>query len=275
MDTESACMDDWSPRSGPLAMDDEPTTVTSPVRPARRRRRWPRRLVGAVLGTVAVFVLGFVVLFLVTPGVGDAGQRVAALDTRYGVAVQTTPVAVRFADALTATEDSRFYSDHGVDPRSLVRVVWAMVSGNTSDGGGATLDQQLAKELYGNGVSTGPVSIAEQMTLAVKLDTSYSKARILEMYASVVYFGDGYYGLNAASHGYFGVSADQLTWGQAALLAGLVQAPSADDPVHHLSVAQGRERHVLGRLVATGQLDQATADAAAAAPLHLIANHGS
>jgi membrane peptidoglycan carboxypeptidase len=84
-----------------------------------------------------------------------------------------------------------------------------------------------------------------------------------------VYFGHGFYGLTAAATGYFGVSPAHLSWAQASMLAGLVQAPSAYDPIDHLSAGRLRQRHVLDRLVATQVLSTAQADAAFAAPLVL------
>lgn len=263
-------MDDWARRSGQLVADRR----RPPAAPRRRRRRWPRRLAGTVVTLLVAFGIAAGVLFVVTPGVGDAERRASAIDRSHGVADQTTPVAPRFVAALTATEDSRFFADHGIDPQGVLRAAWGFVTGGGGDAGGATLDQQLAKQLYYGGNTNGVGQIAEQMTLAVKLDTHYSKQQILEMYASVVYFGNGFYGLDAASHGYFGVAPEQLGWGQAAMLAGLVQAPSTDNPVRHLATATGRERHVLGRLVATGQLTQREADAALAAPLNLVAAPG-
>ena len=77
----------------------------------------------------------------------------------------------------------------------------------------------------------GPGAQAEEVILGIKLDLSYSKAEILRMYADIAYFGHGYYGLAAASCGYFGVTPDGLSWPQAALLAGMMQAPSADNPI--------------------------------------------
>jgi membrane peptidoglycan carboxypeptidase len=96
------------------------------------------------------------------------------------------------------------------------------------------------------------------------------------MYAGVVYFGNGYYGLAAASCGYFGVRPAGLSWPEAALLAGLVQGPTADDPVTHPATAGVREAHVLGRLVAIGVLTPAQAAAAQAVPLAtMLAHSGS
>ncbi len=114
---------------------------------------------------------------------------------------------------------------------------------------------------------------AEQVLLGIKLALSYPKATILQMYSDVAYFGDGYYGLQAASCGYFGVVPAALTWPQAALLAGLVQAPSAYDPLVHLALARAREAHVLDRLATTGKLTHAQAERAYRQPLHLGDGH--
>jgi membrane peptidoglycan carboxypeptidase len=134
------------------------------------------------------------------------------------------------------------------------------------DTGGATLYQQLAKVLYTPGRS-GLTVEAEQVALAIKLYLTYTKSQILRMYAGVVYFGNGYYGLDAASCGYFGVRPAGLSWPEAAMMAGLVQGPSVDDPLTHPGAARAREVHVLGRLVATGKLTQAQAQSALAVPL--------
>src|SRR5260370_4607131 len=109
---------------------------------------------------------------------------------------------------------------------------------------------------------TGAGVEAEQIILGIKLDLSYSKPQILRLYADVAYFGHGYYGLAAASCGYSGVTPAGLSWPQAALLAGLVQAPSADNPIAHYNVARAREAHVLGRLATTGKLTQTRASRA-------------
>ncbi|MBE1608061.1 transglycosylase domain-containing protein [Actinopolymorpha pittospori] len=202
------------------------------------------------------------VMWVTTPGVGDAAQRAAELDRTHGVLGPTTPVPSRFAAALIATENSRFYSDLGIDPVAIVRSGISVMKGR-GEMGGATLEQQLVKQLYYSGQSAGVGRKAAQAALAIKLDASYSKRQILQMYAAVAYFGHGYWGLDAASRGYFGRAPGQLSWGQAALLAGLLQAPSAYDPLQHPELARARQRHVLARLVATGQLTVETAAIAA------------
>ena len=109
----------------------------------------------------------------------------------------------------------------------------------------------------------------QEAELALKLDVTYSKNEILRLYLADVYFGHGFYGLPAAAEGFFGVTPAQLSWAQASMLAGLVQAPSAYDPIRHLSNGRLRQQHVLHRLVTTGVMSAAQADTAFAAPLGL------
>jgi membrane peptidoglycan carboxypeptidase len=156
---------------------------------------------------------------------------------------------------------------------AIGRVAAGYLTGG-GDQGGATLYQQLAKLLYTQGQS-GLAVEPEQIALAIKLDLTYSKQEILQMYAGIVYFGHGYYGLSAASCGYFGVRPAGLSWPEAATLAGLVQGPSTDDPVDHPAVARQREAHVLGRLVATGIFTRSQAAAALAVPLSSMLAHGA
>jgi membrane peptidoglycan carboxypeptidase len=160
------------------------------------------------------------------------------------------------AAALLATEDSRFYSDPALDPRGVVRATWGVLTNNGNDGG-ATIELQLAKMLYIQG--TSPTSELRQVGVAFRLDQRFSKQRILAMYLDAAYFGDGSYGVVAAAHHYFGIDPDQLSWAQASLLAGLVQAPSNYDPHGHFHLARQRQAHVLARLVATRRLTSSQA----------------
>ncbi len=231
------------------------------------------------MGTSLVLcILVAAALLGLSPSVDHAEERVAALVGAHQVrdlgtvSESADAVPPKFTAALVATEDARFFSHHGIDSLGMVRAGWVALTGSGEDPGGATLDQQLAKQLYFGGEQGGSWTTVEQVALGVKLDALYPKTQILEMYGAVVYFGHGYYGLDAASHGYFGLRPSQLSWGQAALLAGLVQAPSAYDPLAHLDLAQSRQRHVLDRLVDSGDLTPVQADQAAAAPLHLIAH---
>ena len=261
------------PRAGPRAAGSPGPAAGGPGRAERRLPRWLRRVLIAVLAIALAGALAFAVLMLVTPSVSTAPSLAQAFDRAHGAPYPGPPVPERFAAALVATEDHRFYSEPGFDPIALGRVIVGRLTGQP-DQGGATLYQQLAKMLYTPG-SSGPAAQAEQAILGIKLDLSYTKAQILRFYADVAYFGHGYFGLAHASCGYFGVTPAGLTWSQAALLAGLMPAPSADNPIAHLTVARAREAHVLGRLVATGALTQAQAARAYRAPLHLVGGPGT
>jgi len=128
------------------------------------------------------------------------------------------------------------------------------------DPGGSTIAQQLAKQLYGCG--SGLAGTLRAIGLAVKLALHFSPAKILSMYINAIYYGNGYWGDEQAARGYFDTSPYGLSWGEAAMLAGLPQAPSAYDPVRHLAVAKRRQHEVLAQLVATHVLTNARANSA-------------
>jgi membrane peptidoglycan carboxypeptidase len=107
------------------------------------------------------------------------------------------------------------------------------------------------------------------VVLAFKLNLAYSKQQILNLYAEVAYYGHGFYGLEQASCGYFGHPASKLTVTQGAMLAGVVNAPSVDDPINDPDNARTRLEHVIARMVAVGYLSQAQGRQALAAPLGL------
>jgi membrane carboxypeptidase/penicillin-binding protein PbpC len=231
----------------------------------QRLGRVARRLGLAVLALLLACALTFGLLLLVTPSTSNARGLARAFDRAHGAGYPGVVVPLRFATSLEATEDHRFASEPGIDPVAVIRVLDGYASGR-GDQGGATLYQQLAKMLYTPG-RTGVAAEAEQIALAVKLKYTYSGPEILRLYADVAYFGHGFYGLQNASCGYFGVRPGQMSWPQAALLAGLVQGPSSDDPINHPAAGLARERHVIGRLVSVGAISQAAADRYLAIPL--------
>lgn len=235
------------------------------ARLGRRGRIWLRRGVIVTVVLAAVLVVVGTAMLELTPSVGSAAALARAQAVLHHSVYPGPPVPARFASALIATEDHRFASEPGIDPIAIARVALAGVT-RSGDQGGATLYQQLAKLLYTPGRAGLAVEV-EQIALAIKLKLSYSGAQILRMYSDVAYFGNGFYGLAAASCGYFGRSPDRMSWAQAALLAGLVQAPSAYDPLTDPELARNREQHVIARLVAIDALDVRQAAAALAIPL--------
>ncbi len=235
-----------------------------------RGRRWLRRASWVVAFLVMLCLVALAVLMSATPSVGNAQAIARNQALLHHSPYPGPPVPVKFADALTSTEDHRFGSpfEPGFDPFALGRVIGSGLTGR-GDQGGATLYQQLAKMLYAPG-QRGLKLYSYELALGIKLKFAYSSEQILRMYADVAYFGNGFYGIDVASCGYFGRPPDKLSWPQASLLAGLVQAPTDYDPLTHRVLARSREGHVLGRLVATGILTQREASAAFAIPIRRL-----
>jgi membrane peptidoglycan carboxypeptidase len=254
-----------------MARAEQTATTYAPVTGVahgRRLARVARKFVLSCLALLVACALAFTLLLLVTPSASNARELARTFDNAHGASYPGVVVPFRFATALESTEDHRFAAEPGVDPVAVARVAVGYLSGR-GDQGGATLYQQLAKMLYTPG-RTGAAAEAEQIALAVKLKYNYSGPEILRLYADVAYFGHGFYGLENASCGYFGVSPDRMSWPQAALLAGLVQAPTTDDPIDHAAAGLTRERHVISRLVSVGAISQAEANAYLAIPLSTL-----
>ena len=244
---------------------------TRPMR-TRRRSRIAFRIAKVLLVIVVLFAVAVGLLFLLTPSAGQATALTRAQARDRHITYPGPPVPAYFAQALVATEDHRFNTDPGVDPLAMARVVVSWITGR-EDQGGSTIDQQLAKNLYTSGRS-GFAQDLEQVAMAIKLNHAYSRAEILRLYAEIAYYGHGYYGLEAASCGYFGRPPDRLTLVQAAMLAGVVNAPTYDDPLVYPRQARIRLVHVIGRMAAVGYLTKAQETAALNAPLDLSAVRG-
>jgi hypothetical protein len=237
-------------------------------RTPRAGRRWPKRLLKTVIVVIVLLGVVFGGLWVFTPSVANAPAVVQQQAVSHGISYPGVQPPARFTQALVATEDHRFYSTPGVDPLAVARLVAGDVTGH-SDQGGSTLEQQLAKNLYTTGRSGWTVKL-EQVMLAIKLDTKYTKAQILQMYAEIAYYGSNYYGLQAASCGYFGVQPSQLSWPEAAFLAGVVNAPTLDNPRTNPENARNREAHVVERLVAVKVFTPAQGKTVLAQHLNLV-----
>ncbi|MGH3266568.1 MAG: transglycosylase domain-containing protein [Trebonia sp.] len=241
-------------------------------RPGRARRGLKRaaQALAAVLATLAVAAGA---LWVATPSASQATQLARQLADQRGIAYPGPAAPENFVRPLVATEDHRYDSEPGVDLLAVGRVVKAKLTGG-GDQGGATIEQQLAKMLYTPG-RAGFTTEVEQVTLAIKLNIAYSKQQILDLYAEVAYYGHGFYGLEQASCGYFGHPARDLTVVQGAMLAGVVNAPSMDDPISDPANAKARLEHVIGRMVAVGYLTKAQGAQALRTPLGLTSGDGA
>jgi penicillin-binding protein 1A len=168
-----------------------------------------------------------------------------------------------------ANEDHNFYYHHGVDFGGIVRAAFADLSHQQFQGA-STITQQLARKLFLNDQVSLSRKIQEAL-LAMEIERYYTKDEILERYLNMVYLGAGAYGVDAAAHTYFGRSVEDLTLPQAAMLAGVIAAPSDYSPFANLALAKQREDHVLDRMVDSGYITRSQARRAKAEPLELIA----
>lgn len=197
------------------------------------------------------------------------GTQLAAVykENRVWVPIGHIPAVVR--DAFIANEDHNFYYHHGVDFSGIIRAAFADLTHQQLQGA-STITQQLARRLF----LTDRVSMARKVQeglLAIEIERYYTKDEILERYLNIIYLGAGAYGVDAAAHTYFGRGVEQLTLAQSAMLAGIVAAPSVYSPFSNLTLARDRQRHVLDRMVESGYVTSAQADAAYDGPLGLIA----
>ncbi|MGZ4132099.1 MAG: transglycosylase domain-containing protein [Actinomycetota bacterium] len=178
-------------------------------------------------------------------------------------------VAPQLRQAVVATEDERFWRHHGIDTIGLVRAAAYDVSHLSLAQGASTITEQLGKDLYLGGNDHSAWRKLEDMVIAVRLEAALSKEQILDLYLNEVYSGHGATGIAAASATYFGVSPAHLTLGQASLLAGLVQAPSLDDPFTDPDAARSRQVEVLTSMMRSGDITASEARRALDAPLLL------
>lgn len=202
-------------------------------------------------------------------------QIEAAFLARHHVpTVTATQVSPWFIQALIATEDRTFYTNLGISVRGIARSLWVDLSTGRFAEGGSTITQQLVRDRFLTPQKTVRRKLREAL-LALAVTALYSKRQILTLYLNQVYLGNGYWGVEAASEGYFGKTARNLTLGQAALLAGLPQAPSFLDPLVHLRAARQREWVVLDNMVDVHSVSPAQAMRAFQSPLDLRHPKGS
>jgi membrane peptidoglycan carboxypeptidase len=229
--------------------------------------RWTLRALVAIVSAALVLALAGAIYLQTLPSVTDAPARARAILRRHGGVWSDATPPRKLAQAVVSVEDEHFYDNWLVNVLDGAGRAALATLQRGGDPGGSTIDQQLAKALYGHGHSLGMV--LREIGLGVKLALTFSKTEILRMYLNVVYYGNGYWGDVAAARGYFGRAPSQLDWAQASLLAGLPQAPSAYDPLRHLALARARQRHVLSQLVVNHHLTRAQAEAIYRQPLGL------
>ena len=216
-----------------------------------------RRAGGALLIVVLLCALVLTWAWNATPSTAHLDTWVQTQTTaRHETYTPINQIAPAMTHALVAIEDERFYQHHGIDTIGLIRAAWADLRAGRIVEGGSTLTAQLAKNAYLNGYDHNVPLKLEDLLLAFKIERHYSKSQILDLYLNLVYFGQGAYGINAASERYFGIPPSRLDVAQAAVLAGLVQAPGLYDPLCHPSLARARQQAVLAHMRADGYISR-------------------
>jgi penicillin-binding protein 1A len=197
------------------------------------------------------------------------GTLIARLYDKNRIYVPITEIAPVMKQAMIASEDERFYEHRGVDMRGVIRAAVADFRHEQLKQGASTITQQLARTLFLSQKQTIARKVQEAL-LAMELERYYTKDEILERYLNLIYFGAGAYGVQAASHAYFGKDASKLTLPEAAMLSGIVAAPSLYSPYVDITAAKERQQRVLDRMVGLGEITREEADAAAAQKLHYV-----
>lgn len=203
--------------------------------------------------------------------VGVDGQLVANRGMTGGEAVGLHQMSPYIPQAVIAIEDKRFYSHFGFDPIGLARAVSTRFLNGRFTQGGSTLTQQLAKNLFLKPDRTLERKVQEVL-LAMWLEQKHTKDQILEMYLNRVFFGSGSYGVEAASRRYFGKSSRDVTLAEAALLAGLLKAPSRLSPARDPKAAGDRAQLVLGAMRDQGMIGEKELANAMIAPATRVAS---
>jgi len=196
------------------------------------------------------------------------GTLLVSLGPSFGRWLAYDEIPGTMRSAMIAVEDRRFRSHPGVDPIGMARSIKVRFDSGSWRQGGSTITQQLARNIFLTNSRTFGRKVKEGV-LALALEGKFTKDQILELYLNRVYFGGGAYGIDAASRTFFGHGAAQLSLGEAAIIAGLVKAPSNYSPTADVEAARGRAGVVLNSMVENGFLSSAAAASANPAEIRL------
>ncbi len=202
-----------------------------------------------------------------------SGQKAGNLYSQKGTFVELDKISPYMQEAVISTEDRTFYTNPGFSIKGMARAFVSLLihHGNIA-GGGSTLTQQLAK----NAILTQQQTFSrklEELFFAIEINHVYSKKDILTMYLNNAYFGNGVWGVQDASHKYFGKDASDLTVGEAATLAGMLRNPSYYNPIDHMTNALSRRNVVLGLMVQNKKLSASSCKIAQSESLSLKDNY--
>lgn len=233
------------------------------------------------LTVVALIVLGLLYLEMRLPSIdtirnvqmqiplriySSDNQLIAMFGEKRRIPVTLDQVPKPLIQAILATEDQRFFDHPGVDMMGLMRAAIEVARTGTKSQGGSTITMQVARNFFLTRKKTY-IRKLNEVLLALKIDRTLSKDKILELYLNKIYFGHRAYGVAAAAEVYFGKKLDELTLPEMAMLAGLPKAPSSLNPISNYPAALDRRNHVLERMMIENYIDKQTYDSAVRAPL--------
>ena len=250
---------------------------------SQRTRRigvWVKRVLGLVTGLALVAIIAGCITFLVayyrlevpeaqkfanaqvtTVYWGDNHKMMGKFAERNRTIVDTKSFKNSYIrDAVVASEDRTFYENSGIDVKGIARALWNNVRGRPTQGA-STLTQQYVENYY-TGKNTGYTGKFKETILALKINRQVPKEKILNDYLNTIYFGRGAYGIEAAANAYFGKSAKDLNLSESALLAGIIPAPNAWDPLVSPEKAQQRWQRVINLMATDKMISKSDKDAA-------------
>ena len=201
------------------------------------------------------------------------GKLIGEVGEQRRIPVKLENVPQRLQDAFLATEDSRFYDHHGLDPIGIARAIFVAVSNGGASQGASTITQQLARNFFLT-PEKKLIRKVREAVLAVEIENALSKQEILELYLNKIFLGYRSYGVAAAAQTYFGKNLDELTLSEMAVIAGLPKAPSTMNPLYSPKRAEERRNVVLGRMLDENKITKAEYDAAIKEPI-VASYHGA
>ncbi|OGT51301.1 MAG: peptidase [Gammaproteobacteria bacterium RIFCSPHIGHO2_12_FULL_41_15] len=196
----------------------------------------------------------------------EDGKLIAVYGSKWRTPTTLDKIPKDLINAILATEDQRFYEHPGVDPIGLIRAAKSVILNGRKTQGASTITMQVARNFFLSRKKTYDRKLRE-ILLAIKIDQELSKDKILELYLNKVFFGKRAYGIVAAAQVYYGLKPDQLTLPQMAMLAGLPQSPSVNNPINDPAGAKERRNHVLARMLDAKFITQAQYETAIQAPI--------
>lgn len=252
-------------------------------------------LIVIMLILVFIFIIGFVFMIYIIISAPDfdvdnlytkessiiydsEGNEIARLGTENRERVTYEDLPEVFIDALVATEDSRFFQHNGVDMARFIKATIGQLAGNSGAGGASTLTMQIVKQRYTSSAASGIQGIIRKFTdmymALFKIEKNYTKEQIIEFYVNIPNLGSGSFGIEQAAQTYFGKSISDVNLAEAAMLAGIFQAPTAYNPYNNPEKADQRKNQVLNLMKRHGYITEEECETAKKMYIETLLNTG-